>query len=289
VLEAVVALDVDALPAQVEELTARREELRGRRDDAREELARARDELARMERSEEAAQAAQAAAGQLATVRALAERYARARLAQRVLRDAIERYRREHEGPMLARANELFPALTCSHFERLVTELDERDEWVLVAIAADGARRRIEELSDGTREQLFLALRLAAIERYVEMAGPIPVVFDDVLLESDDARAEQVLTVLGDLAHQTQVVVLTHHRHLVDIAQTVLPANRLDLIELGAPAEDEERAERPAAPGEPDPRADDREPVVATPTLADELAALTGGPPPGFGEQSTLL
>jgi uncharacterized protein YhaN len=288
VLAAVAALDVDALPAQVDDLDVRREALRARRDDAREELTRARDELARMERSDEAAQAAQAVASRLAKVQVLAERYARARLAQRVLRDAVERYRREHEGPMLERANELFPALTCERFARLVTELDERDQWVLVAIAGDGARLRVEELSDGTREQLFLALRLAAIERYVTAAGPIPVVFDDVLLESDDARAERVLAVLGDLARQTQVIVLTHHRHLVDLAEMVLPANRLDLIELGgtSPAGD---AIEIGEPGEPDHLVPDRTPLVA-PTLADELAAVAGdGPPPAPGEQSSLL
>ncbi len=56
-----------------------------------------------------AAQAAQAKASLEAQIQELAERYARARLAQRVLRDAIARYRSAHEGPLLARASALFP------------------------------------------------------------------------------------------------------------------------------------------------------------------------------------
>jgi uncharacterized protein YhaN len=271
VADAVAALDADALPARAEELEALAVLRRGERDEAGKALTRARDELARLERSEEAAQAAQAKASLEAQIQELAERYARARLAQRVLRDAIARYRSAHEGPLLARANALFPALTCERYARLETDVDERDEDVLIAITADGSRRRVQELSDGTREQLFLALRLAAIERHVATAEAVPVLFDDVLLESDDERAQRILAALAELATQTQVLVLTHHRHLVEIARATLPKRRLDVIELG----------KTPATRVPDP----------TPTLADELeAALVGaGPPDDFGEQQTLL
>jgi uncharacterized protein YhaN len=288
VAEAVAALDADALPARVEELEALAVVRRGERDEAGEALTRARDELARLERSEEAAQAAQAKASLEAQIQELAERYARARLAQRVLRDAIARYRSAHEGPLLARANGLFPALTCERYTRLETDVDERDEDVLIAITADGSRRRVQELSDGTREQLFLALRLAAIERHVATAEAVPVLFDDVLLESDDERAQRILAALAELATQTQVLVLTHHRHLVEIARATLPKRRLDVIELSettasdaiAPPADATVVEEPATTSVPAP----------TPTLADELeAALVGGPPDDFGEQQTLL
>jgi uncharacterized protein YhaN len=283
VADAVAALDADALPARVEELEALAVARRDVRDEAGEALTRARDELARLERSEEAAQAAQAKASLEAQIQELAERYARARLAQRVLRDAIARYRSAHEGPLLARANVLFPALTCERYARLETDVDERDEDVLIAITADGSRRRVQELSDGTREQLFLALRLAAIERHVATAEAVPVLFDDVLLESDDERAQRILAALAELATQTQVLVLTHHRHLVEIARATLPKRRLDVIELSAGAEDP-IDEAPAAPA--------AAPLsVPVPTLADELEAalVGGGPPDDVGEQQTLL
>ncbi len=274
VAAAVAELDADALPARAQELEALAVKRRDTRDEAAEALTRARDELARLERSEEAAQAAQAKASLEAQIQELAERYARTRLAQRVLRDAIARYRSAHEGPLLARANALFPALTCERFARLETDVDERDEDVLIAVTADGSRRRVQELSDGTREQLFLALRLAAIERHVATAEAVPVLFDDVLLESDDERAQRILAALAELATKTQVLVLTHHQHLVEIARATLPKRRLDVIELSE-----------ATGTDPDIDA-----VPPVPTLADELeAALVGGPPDDFGEQQTLL
>ena len=304
VLTAVADLDADAAPARAAELEALAVEQRDARDEAGRALTRARDELARLERSEEAARAKQAVATLEAQIREVAERYARARLAQRIQRDAIARYRSAHEGPLLARANALFPALTCERFARLETDVDDRDEDVLIAITADGARRRVEELSDGTREQLFLALRLAAIERHVSTAQPIPVLFDDVLLESDDDRARRILGALADLATQTQVIVLTHHRHLVGIAAETIAAERLDVIVLDAEPPGVARVavtpeSRPAvevaAAAEPELEPDDAPAPDGdpTPTLAEELEAALAGAPAvvesPYGEQTSLL
>jgi len=311
VIAAVAGLDADAAPARAEELAALAAMRRAERDEAGEALTRARDELARLERSEEAAEAAQAKASLEAQIQELAERYARARLAQRVLRDAIARYRSAHEGPLLARANDLFPALTCERYARLETDVDDRDEDVLIAVTADGSRRRVEELSDGTREQLFLALRLAAIERHVATAEPVPVLFDDVLLESDDERAQRILSALAELAAKTQVMVLTHHRHLVEIARATIARERLDVIELAASGGDATPPRAPRAPkrkraaaaaaaateapaaaaaaAAAEPAAAERAPEP-TPTLAEELeGALVGVVATDFGEQTTLL
>ena len=88
----------------------------------------------------------------------------------------------------------------------------------LVARTNNRVIHTMEQMSKGTREQLFLALRIAAIERYVERSGPVPVLFDDVFIESDDARCAQIFAALGELSQQTQVIVLTHHHHMVAIA-----------------------------------------------------------------------
>jgi hypothetical protein len=69
---------------------------------------------------------------------------------------------------------------------------DERDGVVLIGRQRDGRLLRVHQMSDGTREQLFFALRLTAIERYVGTSGPVPVVLDDVFLESDEPRSERI-------------------------------------------------------------------------------------------------
>jgi uncharacterized protein YhaN len=74
-------------------------------------------------------------------------------------------------------------------------------------------------LSDGTRDQLYLALRLAAIEHHVETVSPCPVILDDILINADNARASATLKVLCDLARRTQVLFFTHHRHLEQLGR----------------------------------------------------------------------
>jgi uncharacterized protein YhaN len=88
---------------------------------------------------------------------------------------------------------------------------------VLVAIREDKEQVEISGLSDGTRDQLYLALRLAAIEHHVGAVAPCPVILDDVLINSDDTRASAALSVLCDLAKQTQVIFFTHHRRLTEL------------------------------------------------------------------------
>ena len=86
-----------------------------------------------------------------------------------------------------------------------------------MAIRKNREQVAVEGLSDGTRDQLYLALRLAAIEYHVETVAPCPVIFDDILINSDDARASAALHVIGDLAKHTQVLFFTHHRRLAEL------------------------------------------------------------------------
>jgi uncharacterized protein YhaN len=76
-------------------------------------------------------------------------------------------------------------------------------------------------MSDGTRDQLFLALRLAAIELHVQSAEPLPLVLDDLLVNFDDERATATLQLLLELSNEVQVLFFTHHAHLVDLARPI--------------------------------------------------------------------
>ena len=128
---------------------------------------------------------------------------------------------------MLERANRLFTRFTLGSFVELFVDVDERGRGVLMARQRNRVLVEMEGLSKGTREQLFLALRIAAIERYVASAGPVPVIFDDVFIESDEPRSERIFAALGELAVHTQVIVLTHHRHLIDVGRRALAENLL--------------------------------------------------------------
>jgi uncharacterized protein YhaN len=123
---------------------------------------------------------------------------------------------------MLARASEAFRTISQGAYKTLTTQPD-KDGEVLVAVGANGGSKIAPELSKGTRFQLYLALRVAGYEEFVRMGSPIPFIADDILETFDDFRAEEALTLLAEMAKVGQVIYLTHHRHLCDIAAHACP------------------------------------------------------------------
>jgi uncharacterized protein YhaN len=77
-------------------------------------------------------------------------------------------------------------------------------------------------MSTGTADQLYLALRIAAVEDYMGRSVPLPFVADDLFVHFDDRRTAAGFRVLAELARTTQVLVFTHHAHLVGIANDAL-------------------------------------------------------------------
>lgn len=160
----------------------------------------------------------------------IAERYIRLQAEQRLLERVMERYRERRQGPLLARAGALFSDLTLGAHKGLMVDSDEA---LLHARRADGQLVPLEGLSDGTRDQLYLALRLAALELYLDNAAPMPFIADDLFINYDDGRAIAGLKQLAALSGRTQVLFLTHHAHMVELAQEALggPVTVIELAE----------------------------------------------------------
>jgi len=213
-------VDSDALPAQVEALTQKIEEdLEPRQTTLAESKGRETKELELMDGNDEAAVLADQSQSILASIRSNAERFVRLKLAARILRNEIERYRRDNQGPLVMRASECFNVLTRGSFEGLRTDFNEKDEPVLAGIRPNGEHVHVEGMSNGTRDQLYLALRLASLEKYMESSEPMPFIVDDILVDFDDDRSEAALNALEELAKKTQVILFTHHSRVVEQAK----------------------------------------------------------------------
>jgi uncharacterized protein YhaN len=233
--------DVDELDARLAEWERRVEELDAARGEKNTELAEREHELRRMNGSATAAEKAEAVEQELASVVAYGQDYLRLYLAERLLLENIETYRRDHQGPVLGRAQQLFADLTGGRFVHLVDDTGPDGRTVLRARRAvedatagvDGQLVGVEGMSEGTRDQLYLALRLATLERYADEGRAMPLLLDDVLMTFDDTRAAAALRVFDDLAERFQVILLTHHVHLVEVAAAVLPEQRLHVHRVG--------------------------------------------------------
>ena len=172
----------------------------------------------------------------LARVRDLTVSYARLRAASVLLRREMERYRELHEAPVLARASELFQSLTHQSFTGLRIELDDADKPVLSAMRPSGTPLGLGSLSEGTRDQLYLALRLATLLRAAERTEPLPVVLDDILVHFDDERSQAALEALALASQHVQILLFTHHARVAEIAERAL-GSRAFVHRLTAPAQ----------------------------------------------------
>ena len=124
---------------------------------------------------------------------------------------------------MLARAGAFFRQLTDGDFATLEIENEDGKpalEGAAVRSRTSGRQRLGRRTSAGTRDQLFLALRLAGIEQHLAEREPMPLIIDDVLINFDDRRAGATLRCIAELSKQTQVLLFTHHQHIVDLART---------------------------------------------------------------------
>ncbi|MGA1797628.1 AAA family ATPase [Sphingomonas sp. 4RDLI-65] len=139
-----------------------------------------------------------------------------------MLRWAMERHRERRQDPLLARASDLFRTLTLGRYVQLRVDVDGTTPR-LGGLRDDGRTVvDVGAMSEGTTDQLFLALRLASVEQSVANGVRLPFLADDLFVNFDDARSRAGFEVLADLAKTTQVLFFTHHAHLAAVARDVV-------------------------------------------------------------------
>ena len=170
----------------------------------------------------------------LEEIRTEARRYLSRQAGILAVEQGLRHYRDLHRSSMMTRAAEAFAHLTGGRYSGLSTRPEGRRE-ILIAQMAEGASKPVDTLSKGTRFQLYLALRVAA---YLELAARqpmVPFIADDIMETFDDMRAIAAFGLLAQMARQGQVIYLTHHAHLCEIARNACPGAQFH--DLGAMAD----------------------------------------------------
>jgi uncharacterized protein YhaN len=166
------------------------------------------------------------------------------KLAATLVAKATARHRAGHHVPLVERAGNLFASLTGGSFSGLVTEEDSKGRERLVGRRPDGSTVTIGRsgsgviddeapggMSEGTLDQLYLAMRLAHLEDFARTSEPAPFIGDDLFMTFDDTRTALGLQALADTAHLIQPIIFTHHARVADIARARF-GEEADIIEL---------------------------------------------------------
>lgn len=225
--------DQDAARMDADEASCTQEQIQveEKLDAAREYEERTRRDLEAIDGSDTAAAAREAMERAAASVRMNMPAWIRSKLAHALLTEALKRFRDRAQGPMLMAASGYFERMTQGAFVRLLSN-DSGTEPVLIAQRCNGLRIRVEEMSEGTLDQLYLSLRLAAVDIRRAAGVDVPVILDDVLMSSDEERSGATLEALADFARKNQVIVFTHHRHIAEVAAKHVPGETLALVAL---------------------------------------------------------
>jgi len=132
----------------------------------------------------------------------------------------------------LEKSGKVFSEMTRGRFDRLTVDFNEQDIPVLMGRRMNGTTVAVDGMSEGTRDQLYLSLRLAALDRHLENHQPMPLILDDLLMTFDNPRAGAILSQLAALSKRTQVFLFTHHEHLVELCRQSLGEGNYSLHTL---------------------------------------------------------
>ena len=201
----------EALGEALDESRARQERRTGRAEELQATIARLGTEIEHLEDGE----TADTVEGRIAVVRdqirEAKENRDRAFLLARLVREADRRFRDENHPELLRRAGRYLGEVTHGRYDRI--ELgDPGDESFYLREPGGSTTRKVgEALSQGTREQVYLALRLAIIGHLDSDRERLPLFMDETLVNWDAWRRDRAFGILERVAAERQVFIFTCH------------------------------------------------------------------------------
>ena len=160
-------------------------------------------------------------------LQAHAREWSKLAIAQAILQRARQKYERERKPGVMRHAERFFKTVTGNRYSHLYAPLGEQ---TITIASRDGATRQPTELSRGTREQLYLALRFGLIRELGDHVERLPVIVDEVLVNFDPQRARRAAEALVEMSETNQVLVFTCHPSTVELFMTAAPdAQVIDL------------------------------------------------------------
>lgn len=128
-----------------------------------------------------------------------------ARLLRAVVEDAYQASQRLFLAPVVEEAKPYLARL------RPGTEIEMTGDLKLGKIKRRGEAEEFDELSGGTREQLSVIVRLSLARVMARDQRSLPLILDDTMGWTDDARFLSMVQILRDAANELQIILLTCH------------------------------------------------------------------------------
>lgn len=156
--------------------------------------------------------------------------WSRLTIARVLLERARKKFEQERQPEVIRSAQGYFSTITAGRYDRVRAPLGQQ---TIEVFPADGsAARSPSQLSQGTQEQLYLAMRFGLIEQFARQRTVLPVVVDEILVNFDPERALATARAFSQLSERHQVLVFTCHPWVVDLFREANEATQvIDLDE----------------------------------------------------------
>lgn len=210
------------LKAESLSLSEKQSDLEEQRDGLRHELGGIDAEVAQLTNEEDSSVLRVRRNLLLAELRAHAKEWSRLTIAETLLEKTRERFERERQPSVIRHAQEFFATVTDQRYPRLYAPIGEQ---TITVTDSAGGNKQPSELSRGTREQLYLALRFGLIREYGEHAEGLPVVIDEALVNFDSERARAAAQAFAELSTTNQILVFTCHSATAELFRDVAGAH----------------------------------------------------------------
>ena len=224
--ESLAASDRNGLDQESGQLSERLAEVDSRRNSQREERGGIDNELAQLMGEEESSRLRIHRNTLLEQLQEHAREWSRLTLAEALLEKTRQKFERERQPSVIQHAQGFFSNVTGQRYSRLYAPIGEQ---TITVTDSTGASKQPAELSRGTREQLYLALRFGLIREFGEHSERLPVVVDEALVNFDPGRARLAAEAFAELSQTTQVLVFTCHPATAEMFAEAAGAQVVDI------------------------------------------------------------
>lgn len=144
-------------------------------------------------------------------------------LASGLIKRTLAKFELERQPAVMQQASSLFTEVTQGAYQRVSSSLatSGKDDTEILISRGSGEPVTATQLSQGTMEQLYLCLRLGLANALSDKTGALPLLMDDVLVNFDPVRVQQVAKVLCKVAEDRQVLLFTCHPRTVNLLHEI--------------------------------------------------------------------
>lgn len=205
------------------ELNAKITELKSRIEDFEQEIGElktlsgeVKNELSNLEKDDESSLLAMESMAINEDVHEDSRKWAKYVIAQYILKEAVKKYESERQPEVYRLAQDYFRSITNGKYQKIIKPIDSDN---ILIEAENGHRIDTGSLSKGTAEQLYLAIRFGHISVFGNHNEPLPVIFDDILVNFDPERKRNCCDAILELSKTNQILFFTCHPDIVQILQ----------------------------------------------------------------------